>query len=127
MIPFVAPHAATMRIFDEPGPQFAGLGSAVIAIACRPRVPSLHRAKHCPLSTMTFKGCVPVGGWPLFLSAINDTTEGALVWLNFRTHDDAIRFSRYLENNGIARVDNAGDLHKPTMAPRHHSTAIIAA
>jgi hypothetical protein len=116
-----------MEVFGQPGPEFARLGSAIIAIACRPRVPTLHRAKHCPLSTLNFRGMVPVGGWPQFLSSIDDTGAGALLWLGFETATDAIRFARYLESHGIARIDDAGDLHKPMMATHHHDTAIIAA
>ncbi len=116
-----------MQVFDQPGPEFARLGSAIIAIACRPRVPSLHRAKYCPLSTLRFRGIVPVGGWPQFLSSIDDTGAGALLWLGFETATDANRAARYLESHGIARIDDDGDLHKPVMMPHHQGSGSIAA
>lgn len=126
MIPFTPPPGATMQVYDQPGPEFTGLGNAIIAIACRPRVPTLHRAKRCPLSTLRFRGMVPVAGWPAFLSAIDDAGLGSLVWLGFEAVPDAVRVGHNLENHGIARIDNAGQRNEPMMAPPHHGSGSIA-
>lgn len=98
---FDCPPGTTARLFHPVPDQAAHLGDAVIALACRPRMPTLIRPAGQSLAIVRFLAGTPIGGWSVLRRMLLSLQEGAQVWLAFDGSSFAFTFADTLRHSAV--------------------------